>query len=490
MALRARALLLIALLPSAACHRTGASAPLVAPVAWSGLYRFDDGALVTIAPGWSTEWLRYRVHQTGESRRLYPVPDDSSRLLGGREFDDRGRGELEVVAQQGTREPSALEFRWHADSPPTLRTGRATRLAVHVEQIDFAPARASELARLRGRLLLPEGAGPFPALVIAHGSGCDAASVRYAEPWFYVANRVAVLVFDKRGCGSSTGPELARTMAFDVLAGDLAAAVRLLARHPSVDSTRIGIAGFSQGASYVGPLAAARLADAGAPPAFVISAYGMAESPLREEVEQTVALVRDAGFADDRSLADAESLATAAVRVVASGFRSGWRELDDVAARTRDARWRATPALRGRLTGDLLRWPHWIVRRMGPRAARRSTPDLDWTFDPMRPIDRLARARVPQLWVVARDDREAPSARTIVVLDSMRTAGAPITLCVLADADHGGVRLAPRSGAGAGPRRAIGYAPEEYAAQRIWLERVLRDPSAPVGDDAWPCARR
>ena len=72
---------------------------------------------------------------------------------------------------------------------------------------------------------------------------------------------VAVLVFDKRGTGASTGTferfDVARSpVQFQQQASDLVYAVRWLAQQPGIDRTRIGLMGGSQ-AGWTMPLAAA-----------------------------------------------------------------------------------------------------------------------------------------------------------------------------------------------------------------------------------------
>src|SRR6266516_6650460 len=61
--------------------------------------------------------------------------------------------------------------------------------------------------RLAGILVTPGRAGPYPAIVFIHGSG---PSTREARAWKLHANAFnqrgfAVLVYDKRGSGQSTG---------------------------------------------------------------------------------------------------------------------------------------------------------------------------------------------------------------------------------------------------------------------------------------------
>ena len=119
--------------------------------------------------------------------------------------------------------------------------------------------------RLAFTLDLPAGPGPFPAIVAGHGSG---KTTRQDLAWFagqWTRLGFAVLRFDKRGVGESTGtyvfvgtkdsPEV-----FPQLAGDMVAGVRFLRTRPEIDPRRIGLAGWSQ-AGWIIPYAARELGD-------------------------------------------------------------------------------------------------------------------------------------------------------------------------------------------------------------------------------------
>lgn len=119
--------------------------------------------------------------------------------------------------------------------------------------------------RLAYEIDLPPGRGPFPAVVAGHGSGqVTRHNLRpFADRW--TAMGFAVLRFDKRGVGESSGsyPNVgpANSQALiPVLAGDIAAAARHLRAHPMVDAARVGLAGISQ-AGWILPQAARELGN-------------------------------------------------------------------------------------------------------------------------------------------------------------------------------------------------------------------------------------
>ena len=57
-----------------------------------------------------------------------------------------------------------------------------------------------------------------------------------------------------------------------------------------------------------------------------------------------------------------------------------------------------------------------------------------WLYDPM---STLARVRAPQLWILAQDDLETPSAETTRRLAQLRMAGRPIATAVFPRTEHG-----------------------------------------------------
>ena len=125
---------------------------------------------------------------------------------------------------------------------------------------------------LRYLLERPPGAGPFPAVVIGHGSG-ETHKEDFPAAGRLLGMGFVVLRYDKRGVGESTGKYSMVGIAnsekmFDDLSSDMAAAAAFLRTLPDVDRTRIGLVGPSQ-AGWIIPVAAKR-----SHPAFMILFVG------------------------------------------------------------------------------------------------------------------------------------------------------------------------------------------------------------------------
>ncbi len=102
--------------------------------------------------------------------------------------------------------------------------------------------------RLSGSITCPGAAGACPGVVLVGGSG---PSDRHNDGFFdalrahLAGTGVAVLAYDKRGAGKSTGTWAAATV--DDLAHDAAAAVAALQAHPRVAADAVGVLGHSEG---------------------------------------------------------------------------------------------------------------------------------------------------------------------------------------------------------------------------------------------------
>lgn len=116
------------------------------------------------------------------------------------------------------------------------------------ETLTIAREHRGKPIQVTATLMLPPGAGKVPAMVIHHGSGgvSEAREFRYARE--LVGMGVAALVIDSfkpRGIMSTVSDQEA--VASLEMADDAFGALKLLAAHPRINSTRVGIVGFSKG---------------------------------------------------------------------------------------------------------------------------------------------------------------------------------------------------------------------------------------------------
>jgi pimeloyl-ACP methyl ester carboxylesterase len=131
------------------------------------------------------------------------------------------------------------------------------------EEIAFPNGKAK--ISLAGTLTLPRAPGPFPAAVLLSDSGPhdrDESIVGH-RPFLVLADHltrkgIAVLRFDKRGIGKSTGDYVNATT--EDFAGDAEAALAYLKTRKEIDPKRTGLIGHGEG-GMIAPLVAAHSSD-------------------------------------------------------------------------------------------------------------------------------------------------------------------------------------------------------------------------------------
>lgn len=156
---------------------------------------------------------------------------------------------------------------------------------------------------LAGTLTIPDGKGPFPAVVLVTGSGPQDRDEELMghKPFAVIADYltrrgIAVLRYDDRGTGRSTGDFSTGTSAD--FTRDALAAFDFLTQRPEIARKKVGILGHSEGGTIVF-MAAARNPKV----AFVVSLAGAAARGDSLLLTQNRAILRAQGAPD--SAADA-----------------------------------------------------------------------------------------------------------------------------------------------------------------------------------------
>ena len=123
--------------------------------------------------------------------------------------------------------------------------------------------------RISYKLDLPEGDGPFPAVVYGPGSGNISADFRkhVAQARELLELGFAVMRYDKRGTGESDGEVVSVSLAnspetIPLLATDMNAVLQQLLQIPGIDTGRVGLFGASQATWYM-PLVAESAPEVG-----------------------------------------------------------------------------------------------------------------------------------------------------------------------------------------------------------------------------------
>lgn len=327
--------------------------------------------------------------------------------------------------RRGTTASASSPVSCDADVATVTSPGNGSRQWPRQATRETDTSFVSAATQLAGRLVEPQGEpdATRPLVVLVHGSEKTPA-IGSVYAYMLAAQGVSAFVYDKRGTGASAGEY---TQNFELLADDAAAALHEARRLAAGRFRRAGFHGGSQG-GWVAPLAATR-----APADFVAVGFGLVVSPIEEDREQLLDEAQQMKL-DASALSKIEKLSRATATLVRSQFRHGYEELARVRRDIGNASWGTT--LRGEYSGDMLRMSDADLRRIG--RARFDNLELIWDYDAAAVLQKL---KVPLLWVLAGEDREAPINATRAVLLKLKGAGKPIDAYVFPDTDHGMVEF-------------------------------------------------
>ena len=152
---------------------------------------------------------------------------------------------------------------------------------------------------LAGTLTIPKKTGKFPAVVLITGSGQQDRdeTIFNHKPFLVIAdyltrNGVAVLRYDDRGAGKSTGNFSSATT--EDFATDALAAVQYLKSREEVDSKKIGLIGHSEG-GMIAPMAAVNSSDI----SFIVLLAGPGVVGKDLLLRQTELILRTSGSSEE-----------------------------------------------------------------------------------------------------------------------------------------------------------------------------------------------
>lgn len=405
-----------------------------------GLYELDDGRLVEIFDliDQAQQHLLVAIEpRSGRVRPLFPVEDAAGARPG---------SSFEAGAAFIERRPPgySLRFTWSGD--------QAAGVVLEEEGVEVIGSRVRFEERevvfesgdlmLAGTLVLPAGPGPHPGLVMVHGSGpVTRRAPRYMADLF--AHRgIAVLVYDKRGTGESTGDW--RTASLADLADDVSAALDRLLKEPDIDPDRVGLFGSSE-AGYIAPVVAAR--DDRVSLIVCRVCPGQAQRELAP-VLQRIALERAGlpGGEIDAGVAFHEALVAYSVE------RTGYAELKARYERQLERPWMGRYGFDGFPPADDEYWNRLAAAHV------------------IDPVPLYRELEIPVLVVLGEMDAHIPvepSRRRL--LDAARLGNPRLEVAVMARAGHGLMEV--RSGPEGESLPPVRYAPAFHPLVMDWVER-------------------
>ncbi|MDQ2764617.1 MAG: alpha/beta fold hydrolase, partial [Pseudomonadota bacterium] len=278
----------IALLVAAACSPTGEwDGSLTVPTGIQlplVLHLKDTGSTID-SPDQNARGIAIDVSATGNSL-LVVMPSTKA------QFDGTLSPDCSTIAgpfrQGGMEMKASFKRRQNGAAAPILDRPQTPQPPFPYDAINVSvPSGAATLA---GTLTLPKGEGPFPAVVMIAGSGPQNRdeTVEGHRIFFVIADRltrrgIAVLRYDKRGVGKSTGSFSTATQR-DFTA-DATTALQWIRQQPRIDAARVGLLGHSEGAEI-----APAVADADRHVAFTVLLSAPAETGIETIVSQANAI--------------------------------------------------------------------------------------------------------------------------------------------------------------------------------------------------------
>ncbi len=419
---------------------------------YNGAYWLEGGhlTLVTARTGGTLRLTRL----TGESRALWPAGDRT--YTAGPGWSDKAPVEVRVEFEKPAANVGAGGVLY---APRLFRTpvGGKLQAAWREELPETHFTFTSYGLELRGKLVRPKGRGPFPAVVIVHGSGRDSAVDTYYMPYLFAAHGIATLVYDKRGTGGSEGDY---TQNFHVLARDVVAAVEWLRTQSGIDPSMIHLAGYSQG-GWIAPLAATKTPGIRS----LLINYGPMVPVTGEDRWGYVYTLRKKGFGEE-DIRKADRIDNV-IGAIADRGEDRWDELGRLLDEAEGEPWfeavEGSDSALGFVAGT--RVPRWALRLYAAWALRpRDEPFIDRLYDPVPTVDSLQAT--PSLWLLADEDESMPTGWTVEKLEALRAKGRPIQIRVYPRTDHGILLFDEEPD---GERHYLGYHPDYFRDQVRWL---------------------
>jgi dienelactone hydrolase len=239
---------------------------------YAGTYQWDGSAFLYLQMWAELAGTNQLVafEETGELRTLYPTDPDHFFAGPGAAVPTSIESR---IAFQRDRQGAIASLTWSREGAPA-RVARRVDIERR-EEVRFSNGDV----QLAGTLISPTAQGPHPAVILVHASGAEDREYLLPFARFLIRHGMAVLGYDKRGVGASTGDW--NKASFDDLAGDVVAAFDYLKTRKDIQHARIGVLGWSQ-AGWVMPLAAARAKEL----AFLISLSGAGVSGAETTIDQ------------------------------------------------------------------------------------------------------------------------------------------------------------------------------------------------------------
>lgn len=402
---------------------------------YSGIYQVKPNSYISIAPmdfGDGKDRLTFLDYESGRFGILQP---SEGAFVSGVGLLVNSPVDVTITFTRNAQgETTSLSYR---------RNGFPEKVAAKVnlkrEEVKFQNGDVT----LAGTLSIPATKGKHPAIVLVHGSGAARRQQLSQFANFFASRGFAVLAFDKRSYGASTGKF---PFSFDELAGDVLAGVQFLKSRRDIKPKQVGLWGISQG-GWVAPLAASRSNDV----AFLIIHAGSAVPPSENDLLNVANVLRADGYSEDE-IRDALEVTRLKIEYARTG--EGWDRLQAAVEKAKGKKWFSyvsPPSTKDN--------PTWQARRL---------------IQDYKPIPVLERTRIPVLAFFGEVDREAPVEKNKEAMDAAlkRAGNKDYTIIVLPKASH--IFLEAETGGKKELPRLNRFVPQYFELMDVWLRKRVK----------------
>ncbi len=327
------------------------------------------------------------------------------------------QGSFDQLGYKGSFELTRAEMVVSDEPPPPYQ----------VEEVEI---RNNDII-LGGTLTIPEGEGPYPVFVLISGSGAQNRDEEiFGFKLFgiiadhFTRSGIAVLRYDDRGVGASTG-NLTNSTSAD-LAGDVGAWVAYLATRTEINSEMIGLLGHSEG-GLIAPMVAAATDDV----AMIILLAGTAV-PGEEIIYKQIELIARADGAAEEEIQEGLKDQKKLFAALLSG--EGWEEEKAMIRERIAEQVDALPAAQKSALGDLDKYIDTVLEQQV------SALESAWylyflTYDPGPTLEQVT---VPVFGIFGELDLQVPPDPNAQVMEDALARGGneDVTITIYPSANH------------------------------------------------------
>ena len=216
------------------------------------------------------------------------------------------------------------------------------------------------------------------------------------------------------------------------------AAIKVLNKRPDIDSSRVNLAGFSQG-GWIAPLVAKDIDIQS-----ILVGFGTVVQLQREDRWGYVKRLQERGFGEEE-IAIADELNAILRSLLKEPTDEQWDRLFKLNDQYREQEWfkalAGSDSMLGQVIERVVASSYDYIPRFGWKAyfwyrTRGDGDGFNGSYDPMTTMNKID---TPSLWLMAGEDSSLPTGETVELLEQLNAKGKPVSYKVYEGAEHGNV---------------------------------------------------